>query len=392
MTRHGAIVQAAVFEAMNGIERRYTSILDKTTAHAPRTASQRAAVMQAAYASLMRLYPSPAAASIINAARASSLADIVGTETVGSGQLIEQGISFGQEVADAVWEWRSTDGFNTDPPTYAGSFGPGEWRPTPPAFGLGAGYPQFSNQTPWVIAAPNSFRPGGPPALGSARYVADFTETRVMTDHASNGDDPADPANDRKRSALFWNAGTAVAYWDRAALSFAEANHFSASDNARLLALMNLAMADAGIACWDAKYTYSFWRPITAIPIDFPGWNTLLINPAATPPRLPTPAHPEYPSGHSCLSGAAVQVLKTYFGDSTPFELTVNANPFISGSRTYTNFSAALEDVKNARVFAGIHFRTATVVGTTLGATVANFVLQNAMLPLKSPGVGQMTK
>jgi hypothetical protein len=382
ISRNAAIVQAAVFEAINGIERQYTSILrTKTKANVPRTASQNAAVMQAAYVSLMNLYSSPAAVALLNAERASSLAAIQAAETVGSGQLIAQGISFGQEVADAVWASRAGDGFNTNAPTFDGTpITVGHWRPTPPAFALGAGYPQFSNQTPWVMSAPWQFRPVAPPALGSPQYVTDFDETRVMTNHVRFGDDPADPTNDHKKLSLFWNAGTASAYWNRVGVSFAENAHFSQLETARMLALIDLAMADAAIGCWDAKYEYTLWRPITAIPIDYPGWTTLFA----------TPAHPEYPSGHSCQSGAAAQVLKTFFGDTTGFTLAANAPE--TGSRTYANFTAALEEVKNARVFAGIHFRTATVVGTTLGKIVADYVLENAMVPLKAPGVGQLTK
>jgi len=158
------------------------------------------------------------------------------------------------------------------------------------------------------------------------------------------------------------------------------------SENARLLAAVNLAMGDASIACWDAKYTYTYWRPITAITIandgnastvQDPTWNTLFA----------TPNHPEYPSGHSCVSGAAAQVLARYFGDNTPFSLESNTVP--GQIRQYSSLSGALEEVKNARVFAGIHFRTATEVGQALGVTVANNVLENALLSVHGNRNGQ---
>jgi PAP2 superfamily protein len=167
----------------------------------------------------------------------------------------------------------------------------------------------------------------------------------------------------------------AVGFWR----SFSDQRHLTFSENARLLALLNLAMADAAIGCWDAKYTYIFWRPITAIveaandgnpaTTDDPGWTPLIV----------TPNHPDYPSGHSCVSGAAGRILSAYFGDNTPITIFSNVQ---GTTRSYSNFTAALEEVKNARVFAGIHFRTACNVGQQLGINVGDYILQNALLPV----------
>ena len=147
-------------------------------------------------------------------------------------------------------------------------------------------------------------------------------------------------------------------------------------ENARLLGQLNLAMADAAIGCWDAKYFYNYWRPITAIrdPLDDG-------NPGTTPdptwvPLFATPGHPEYPSGHSCVSGAAGAVLAHEFNDSIRFR--VESDLMLGVTRSFRHLSTALEEVKNARIFAGIHFRTATDVGQTLGESVARFVLENA--------------
>jgi len=374
MSRNAAIVQASVFEAVNGIERRYSSIHD-TGLSAPRGASQRAAAIQAAYASLVHLYGStPGALTILDAARASSLAGIASEAAVENSESIARGIAWGQQAADAIWAWRSTDGFNTNPPTFVGMHVNGVWRPTPPAFGKGVGYPQFAAMTPWVMQTPSDFRPGPPPSLTSPEYLADFAETKAKGTFTR-----ANPTSDETALSLFWNAGTATAYWDHAATSFSDNSHFNLSENARLFALVNLAMADAAIACWDAKYTYVFWRPITAIAVangedpDNPiasSWQTL----------FPTPAHPDYPSGHSCVSGAAARVLTAVFGDNTPFTLAANAP--VVGARSYENFSDALAEVRDARVFSGIHFRTATEVGNALGETVADLVLEKSLVPL----------
>jgi hypothetical protein len=373
MTRNTAIVQAAVFDALNGIERRYDPIFVQPAA--PRGASRRAAVIQAAYATLVKLYPSQT--STFDTQREASLAAIASNgegdrEQEGEGdessKSIARGIDWGQRVADAIWAWRSTDGFTPPPPPFLGGPAPGQWRPTPPGFLSGAG-PQFAYMTPWSILSPSQFRPGGPPALGSARYAADFNETRSMGSASS-----ASRSADQTIAARFWNASTASFYWNRIAVSLGAQRHTTLSENARLLALLDIAMADAGIACWDAKYHYVFWRPVTAIRLDGIAadstWTPLLI----------TPAHPEYPSGHSTVSGAAARVLADYFGEKTAF--SIDSDVMFGVVRSFASFSAALNEIKDARIFAGIHFRSACNDGQATGIAVANYVLDHSLLPI----------
>ena len=153
---------------------------------------------------------------------------------------------------------------------------------------------------------------------------------------------------DQTDACLFWESASPTHLWDRAALDLRRTVDIELSENARLLATLNLAIADAVIACWDAKYHYEFWRPVTAIRLtDDPEWT----------PLLATPAHPEYTSGHSSTSSAAATVLADYFGEDTPFMLESPAVP--GWVRFYPSFSAAMDEVADARVFAGIHFRTA---------------------------------
>jgi len=366
MTRVAAIVQASVFDAVNGIERRYTPV--HVSAAAPRGASRRAAVVQAAYASLLKLYPTQKPA--LDTQLAASLANLI-EDGEDVGQSIERGLAWGQQVADEIWAWRSTDGFTPAPSPFLGGTAVGQWRPTPPGFLSGAG-PQFAYMTPWAIQSPAQFRPGGPPALASAQYAADFNETKTM-----GRDTSATRSADQALACRFWNASTASYYWNRVAVQLAEENDFSLSQNAHLLAALDIAMADAAIACWEAKYTYVFWRPVTAIPsLDDDG------NPATDPdpswlPLLITPNHPEYPSGHSTVSGAAGAVLADYFGDASSF--TIDSDVILGVTRPFTSFTAALEEVKDARIFAGIHYRSACNDGQATGIQVANYVLQNAL-------------
>jgi hypothetical protein len=352
-SRNAAHVSAAVFDAVNGIERRYKPI--RVAAAAPRGASKRAAAVQAAYAILVSIFP--AQAGELSAKRDASLNAIAD-----GGVSMRRGAAWGQFVADAILDWRSTDGFTPAPPPYLGSDELGKWRPTPPAFAPGA-VPQFATMTPWGIESPEQFRPPGPPALDSQRYLIDYNETRQMGSATS----PFRTA-DETDACRFWESGSPTHMWDRAALDLLGNVDTDLSENARLLATLNLAIADAVIACWNAKYHYEFWRPVTAIRLtDDPGWT----------PLLPTPAHPEYISGHSTTSSAAATVLADFFGEDTPFVLKSPAVP--GWVRSYPNFSVAMDELADARVFAGFHFRTACEDGRTVGSEVAGYILDNLM-------------
>ena len=242
--------------------------------------------------------------------------------------------------------------------------------------------------TPWVINSPSQFRPGGPPDLTSGRYATDFNETKTMGSLSS-----ATRTSDETIYSWFWAVSTATYLWNNLADSLLERregdddsdswryhkHRSSLLENARVLALLDLAMADAAIACWEAKYHYVAWRPVTAIPLaDTDG------NPATTAdlkwmPLFATPNHPEYPSGHSTVSGAAAVVLANFFGEKQHF--TMDNDLLLGVTRSFGSFSDALDEVKNARIFAGIHFRFSCDDGQTIGSNVGNYVLDNSLLP-----------
>jgi len=367
-TRVVAIVQAAVFDAVNGIERRFTPI--HVQPGAPRGASRRAAAIQAAYATLVALYP--AQKDTLDAQRTASLQAITDDGNSEDSQSIARGIAWGQAVADAILAWRNTDGFTPPPPLFLGGDAVGEWRPTPPGFLPGAG-PQFATMTPWVIAAPDQFRPAGPAALDSDQYAADFNEVKSIGSSTSTTRTAF-----QTEVAKFWAGNTAL-FWNRIALTMAARNNTSLSQNARLFAVLNVAMADAAIACWDAKYTYVFWRPITAIQLaDTDG------NPATDPdpswaPLLVTPNFPEYPSAHATVSPAAAVVLQSLIGDSGHFTLDSEILPGVL--HTFNSFAEAADEAFVARIYGGIHFRTSCRDGHQLGVAVGNYVVANAALP-----------
>jgi hypothetical protein len=366
-TRSTAIVQAAVFDAVNGIDRRYEPIFVRQAA--PRKASKRAAAVQAAYAILVRLYPSQS--DSLDEARSASLNKIRRGWDSESAESIEAGIEWGQAVADKIWSWRSQDGFANTPPPFIGGTAPGEWRPTPPKFQPGL-TPQLAQVTPWVIKSPSQFRPVAPPALDSAEYAIDFNEIKLMGSSASTGRTP-----DQTEFVLFWQAGNPPDFFDPVAISLAEMHHFSMLQTARLLAQVNLAMSDAMIGCWDSKYTFAFWRPITAITSADTDNNPETVPDPEWTPLIPTPPFPEYPSAHSCASGAAARVLSHYFGEKTAITVTNDALP--GQIRTYPSFSAALDEIVDARVFGGIHFRNSCKVGQELGQAVGRYVVEHSL-------------
>jgi membrane-associated phospholipid phosphatase len=391
ITRVAAIVQAAMFDAINGIDRRYTPIL--VSPAAPPNASRRAAAVQAAWGALSHLYgtlgvSTPTTLQVAQQAtldaRLRVSLTIVGVQE--NQASIESGIAWGQTVAEQIWALRKNDLANPSNLSFTGDAAAGDWRPTPNApvsetstSGPMAGYPQFVFMTPWAIQTDSQFRPGGPPALTSSRYAQDFNETKTMGSYSSTA-----RTADQTIYSLFWVVSSTYAF-NGAAVSLIEDRDReevagrdrddTLLENARLLASLDVAMADAAIGCWDAKYYYHFWRPITAIREAASDGNPLTTPDPNWAPMFATPAHPDYPSGHSCVSGAAAVVLTNEFGDKTRF--TLESDLMLGVVRSYRSFSAALEEVKNARVFAGIHFRSATEDGVKLGADVAHYVLEN---------------
>jgi hypothetical protein len=376
--RPAAIVMAAVFDAVNGIERRYSPI--HVPPAAPAGASQRAAAVQAAYASLLRLFP--AQASTFDAQRTVSLAGIASGPAAENSESIQRGIEWGQSVADAIWDWRTSDGLSNVQPPFTGGLAPGQWRPTPPASAPGLA-PQMAQMTPWVIASPSQFRPAGPNSLTSQQYAADLNETETMGSATSSVRTP-----DQTLYVQFWASTGPANFWDPVATRLSAERQFTLSENARLLALLNMALADAIIGCWDAKYTYDSWRPFTAIRLADTDGNPATTADRTWTPLIATPPFPEYPSAHSCVSSAAARILAAYFGENTVFSVTSNGMPTVV--RYFSMFSDGLDEVKNARVFGGIHFRTACNDGQALGNAVGDYVLQNALQRIHGQGSGAM--
>lgn len=368
-----AITHAAIFDAVNGIRRQYEPCFDAngslSAKLAPNTASIGAAASAAGHASLAYLFPSQVAR--FDAVYASALAGIP------AGAAKSSGVAWGQRCARAILEVRVTDGA-TDTVPVPPSTEPGEWAPTPPAF---APYllPQWAFLTPFAMTDPAQFRPPGPPALNTAEWSADYQLTQQYGSVNSVARTP-----DQSEIALFWADGagteTPPGHWNHIATDLARTQGLSLEQNARLLALLNLALADAAIGAWDAKYHYNWWRPITAIRAgDTDGNDATDADPTWTP-YLVTPPFPEHTSGHSTFSGAAAAVLARFWGtDDVSFS---TGSDFLPGvSRSFPSFSSAADEAGMSRIYGGIHFMSANIHGLAAGADIGNWVVDHTMRP-----------
>ncbi|HEX9416002.1 MAG TPA: vanadium-dependent haloperoxidase [Gaiellaceae bacterium] len=378
-----AMVQGAVYDAVNAIERRHQPYRLETLFDS--MASKEAAVATAAYRVLSNIIST--VPYTINFPNRASLLESVATDYANALALIPdsefktEGIAAGNAAADAMIAARQNDG----------RFGPSPWAPKP-TYDIGEWRPLLNpdgtpvlDPTPWVggvqmrpflMQSPSQFRTDGPNALTSAAYAEDFNEVKALGSRNSTT-----RTAEQMHIAIFWQS-TPVATWNAVARNLADDPdyHVDFGDSALLFAMQNLAAADAAINCWNDKYYWVFWRPWTAIQLadeddnpatePDPAWTSLLTAP-----------YPEHPSGHLCLDGSHLRVLQMFFGtDKIPFGVTsVN---FPGETRYFDRFSQALKEIIDARIWAGLHFRTADVQAELLGMKVAHYMAKHYFQPL----------
>ena len=354
-----AIVHVAMHDALDAVTGALGSYTHPLLSEPD--ASKEAAVVAAAHRVLSQLHP--ARAAVLDSELSAALARIA------SGAAKVAGIALGEQIADHVLALRAEDGAATTVP-YASVDRAGHWRPTPPGF-LPPLAPHWGNVTPLVLARGDQFRPPPPPELGDARFARDFNEVKSVGDLNS-----ASRPSDRADVARFFTAPGPV-FYNPAARQLAEERGASLEDNARLFARLNAAMADAFIACWDAKYYYDFWRPTTAIRAADLDGNADTLAAADWASLVVPPPFPSYPSGHACVGGAARVVLEHEFGAAGfSVMLTSPAAPELAFS--YHAWQDILDDVNDARIFGGIHFRFDQERGGELGHDVGEYVEANA--------------
>ena len=351
-SRSLAILHVSMYDAVNGIARTHEPYLVQS--QGPASASREAAASAAAHAALVNLFPG--STSRFDALHATILAAIP------DGPHKTAGIVWGEFVTSQFLAGRSNDGSNAIVPPPSGS-GPGAWVPTPPAF-LPYLLPQWGFVAPFGMSSSSQFRPPGPPSLDSQQYADDYNEVKQLG--AAVG---STRTAEQTQIALFWADGagteTPPGHWNSIAQLIAAAQGNTLEQNARLFALLNIAMADAAICAWDAKYTFDFWRPVAAIAVAEPqlNWMSFIV----------TPPFPDYVSGHSAFSGAAATVLPFFYGtEHLPF---ITGSDFLPG--VYRSFSTCLDAAEEAamsRIYGGIHFRSASEDGLQAGISIGQWV------------------
>lgn len=363
-----AIVQVAVHDAVNGITGDYETYL--TPGPGPENASPEAAAIAAAHYALKTLFQlTPTQAASLEASYTDSLAAHGLSPS-------DPGIAYGESAAAAILALRANDysaqaQFNYSAP---GAGTAGIWVPLTSAPAL---LPGWGNVSPWVLRSGSQFRPEAPPALDSEQYAKDYNEIKEIGKLNSSTRTQL-----QTQIATFWRASP-TAIWNPVIRQVVAARNPDLSTTARTFALVYLAVADASVACWDAKYFYNNWRPEPAIRNGDVDGNDLTAGDATWTPLVTTPPHPEYPSGHTTNSNAMATILGLLFEDNPGIPIVVT----LSGiTRQWDTFGAGVEEVIDARVYSGIHFRNSDEVGARLGRQVARFISTHALRPCPKEG------
>jgi hypothetical protein len=368
--RYAAIVQLAVFEAVNSITHHYQPYLGTITA--PADASPEAAAIEAAYLVLSTYFP--ASQPTLEADRTNSLSSIP------DGQAKTDGIYTGDAAAAAMTALRASDGSSPSQFKIPGPPVPGEWQATASCpivngVAVGVGF-QWQNVTPFGIPSAGDFLLAPPPVLASNRYTKTYDEVMTVGSLNSTQRPPG-----RANVALFYAASSPTQVFNQAAEQVAMQQGRSLSQNAHALALINMAMNDSLVASFLNKYHYNFWRPETAIHAGDTDGNPHTVGDPNWTPFIVTPCFPSYPSNHGSASNAAAAILRWVYGEEGhSITLTNPAVPEIV--LQYTSFNQITNDISDARVYGGIHFRTDQAAGERLGRAIGRAVYKNNLRPM----------
>jgi hypothetical protein len=363
--RFAAITQLAVFEAVNAITRQYKPYLGTITA--PHNASAEAAAVAAAYGVLSNYFP--ASLSTLNAAYAGSLAAIP------DGPAKTAGIATGQAAAAAMIAARANDGSSPLEFFFPTSSNPGVWQLTPSCTAAGGLFFNWQNVTPFGVRSASQFFLVPPPSLKSGRYTRAYDEVKEVGDVNST-----ERPQDRTDVAVFYAEEVPVAIFNDAARQITTAKPRSLSENARDFALINMAISDAAVATFYNKYLYNFWRPETAIHDAGDDGNDKTTPDPNFKPLITTPCFPSYPSAHGTLSNAAREVMEKIYGDG-PFSITLSTPALPGVTLHYSRLEEITDDISDARVYGGIHFRTDQDAGALLGIRIGDYIYNHKLRP-----------
>jgi membrane-associated phospholipid phosphatase len=363
-TRSFAMLHVAMFDAVNDIAASFSPYLVRQS-NGPRSASPVAAADQAAHDVLVALYPD--FQSMLDAQLQEDLGQIA------DGPEKTSGIAVGAAVAAEVVAFRANDGSNITPPPFKAGTAPGDYQLTPPNF-ASADFRQWPGVALFALARADEFRPAPPPQLTSDDYVSVFNEVKSLGIAASTT-----RTADQTVIGKFWN-GNIQDFWNEIAQTAVAAHHLSLVQSARLFALLNITLADTAISFFEAKYTYNFWRPVTAIRLAGEDNDPRTqADPNWLPLSTKTAPDPSYPGAHSAISFAGAEVLRAHFGDRFTFDVTSESLPGVT--RHFSSFTAAAEEAGLSRIYAGQHFRTDHNAGKALGRHVAESVIDTMLLP-----------
>lgn len=355
-----AMMHVAIFDAVNAVEPRYRPYLQRIAIEAP--VSKEAAAAAAAAAVLAGLRPD--AAVEVDAQLTASLSAIA------EGPEKASGVKLGKTAAERILAARANDGAGaTD--TYRPKTKPGVYIPTP----LTA-TSTWPGVKPFAMQSGSQFRPPPPIALTSAQWIADYNEIKKFGSRNST-----ERSARQTEDARFWLMVGPVSYYPMARQLVAQ-KHMSLLDSARFLALVSVAIEDSYIAVMDAKYTYEFWRPVTAIRNGDQMRNSAMARDAAWLPLGETPMHPEYPCAHCIASGAFASVVETLFGSADVPELSMTSPTAPGVTHHWTNIRAYTNEVSEARIWAGFHYRFSTRVGQEMGRKIGQHVARSVMQPI----------
>jgi hypothetical protein len=365
--RFAAITQLAVFEAVNAITGRYRPYLEPV--HGEPWASPDAAAVAAAHVVLRTYFP--AAAPTLDAARAASLAAIP------DGAAKQMGLAVGESAALAMIAHRANDG--SAPPEFhlPATSEPGEWQLTPGCPPAGGVLKHWGKVTPFGLEAASQFRSPPPPALESRRYARDYNEVLAV----GALDSPVRPQH-KTDVARFYAAVLAVGTWNPAVSQVAETRRMSLTARARLFALLNMAISDGAVAVMETKYFYPFWRPETAIHDADRDGNRHTAPDLTFQPLVTAPCFPSYGSAHAAASNAARRVAEAFFGEDDDIEVTLSSAAVPGVVLEYTSFEEITDDIDDARVYGGIHFRFDQRAGARQGRKVGQWVLTHHLRPV----------
>ena len=374
-----AMTQGAVYDAVNAIEPRHRPYLLGTPFVS--TASKDAATATAAYRVLSNIVSTvPATIAFPNrAALLTSLATeyAASLAAVPVGASKDAGVAAGTAAADAMLAARASDG-RFGPSPWVSNTSPGHWQPLLNPDGSLQLDPTawVANVKPFLLRNSSQFRTEGPQSLGSIAYASDVNEVKALG--PSTGSTRTD---EQTHNAIFWQtAGGPALLWNGAARGLADERGLDSGDSALLYAMLNLASADAAINVWNDKYYWDFWRPWQAIRgADLDGNPATTADPAWT--ALITAPYPEHPSGHIGLDSAALEALRTFFR-TNKLMLAVTSSRFPGETRTFTKVQQPLKEIVEARIWAGLHFRTADEQAKKLGRQVARYMAKHYLQPL----------